>query len=152
MKTWLRESLWLIAVLVIAVLSYGIILGDTALDVGMHDMYINVNGANRGESPVGANIFVFAISLSFLVYLVRVLFGKFRNIPTNLILIVIAGIDLFYFSSNLIFYATTTVNSSMGIITGGTPGSLIVYRLLKVFLILTLAATAFMTGRTWERS
>lgn len=151
MKTALRESIWLIAIAVVSALIYGLYLGNSAADIGMHDTYINVNGADSSLQSATAGVFVFAISFAFLVYLSRVLFGKFTNIPVNLIMIVITGIDIFYFSSNIIFYAEANANASTGIIVGSAPGFLIFYRVLKFVLILTLAITAYMTGRNWKR-
>lgn len=152
MKTALKESIWLAAIIIVSVSTFQLYLGNSAADIGMHDTYIDVNSSDSRQSPVFPAILVFIISLAFLVYMVRVLINRFKYIPANLILILVAGIDIFYFSSNRIVYVTPPTSGSMGIITGGASGSLMPYQLLSVFFTLTLAVTAFMTGRNWKRA
>ncbi|MBS1504253.1 MAG: hypothetical protein JST32_19445 [Bacteroidetes bacterium] len=131
MKRAIKELAWILGTFITARLTYGIILGNSALDINMHDTYIVANGKPHNPSPT---LFVFRwfIVLGIIAYLVRVLFAEFKIIVTDIILIVFAGLCL-YFLGDIMFFLQL-------------PGIWLV-GLIKVFLIVVLTLTSLMIGK-----
>jgi hypothetical protein len=97
MKTALKESLWLIAIVVVSILSYRLYLGSNAADISMHDTYIITDGGVVVSSG-GMLAFTWFIVFGFIVYLTRGLFFEFKMIVTSIILICFTSAMLIFFA------------------------------------------------------
>jgi hypothetical protein len=147
MKPILKELIWLIGILLFSLLIFGVILGNSALDINMHDTYISENG-QISQPPFISNIFSVFIAISFLIYLVRVCYNRFKKNAVNLALMIITGLGIFYFSTNIILYLTATNVGSVWF--NYSKGLILMYYFIKVLLITVLGFTGFMTGKNFR--
>ena len=147
MRQIIKELIWLIGILLFSVLIFGIILGNSALDINMHDTYISENGQISHPSFI-SNIFSVFISLSFLIYLVRVCYNRFKNNTVNLVLMIITGLGIFYFSTNIILYLTATNVGSVWF--NYNKVLILTYYFIKTLLITVFGFTGFMTGKNFR--
>jgi hypothetical protein len=161
----LFEFIWLAGCLIAAsLLSFGF-LNRSALDIELHDTYVVGGGFGQHLTTVPV-WFSYFMLLVFWAYLVRAVYFKFKVVLTDIILLVFAGLAL-YFLSDIMFvvhppvfrapnspelnstpfieryYAFTKINYFCDVW---------VPRLIKIFLILSLAFTGFKTGRNWSKT
>ena len=145
MKPILKELIWLVGVLLVSLLINGIIIGNSAIDINMHDTYILENG-QLGHPSFTSNFLSILIAVSFLIYLARVSYNGFKETTVNLILS--AGIAIFYFSTNIVLYLTASNVGSVWF--NYSKGLILTYYFIKILLIVVLSFTGFMTGKNFR--
>jgi hypothetical protein len=148
MKPILKELIWLTGILLLSILIYGIVVGNTAIDINMHDTYILGNGQISQPSST-TNILSVFIGISLLIYLARVSYYRFKKTPANLVLMICNGLALFYFSTNIILYLTATNTGSIWFL-NYSKALILTYYFIKILLITVLGFTGFMTGRNFR--
>lgn len=148
MKPILKELVWLIGILLLSVLIYGVLVGNSAADINMHDTYVLGNGQISQPSFTTSILSVF-IGVSFLIYLARVSYYRFKKTPANLALMISNGLALFYFGTNIFIYLTATNTGSIWFL-NYTKALILIYYFTKVLLIVVLGLTGFMTGKNFK--
>jgi hypothetical protein len=131
MKRAIKEFIWLSGTLIPAYLVCGLILGNSAMDINLHDTYFT-NGGVIGLSTSMLFVFTWFIISGLGIYLTRVLLAQFKVIAIDAILIIFVSLSL-YFISDVLFVFHSNWPSG----------------LIKIFLMTIMIFTSFMTGYRW---
>ena len=122
MNKWIKEILWLTGIVVLPMfLLFDFSGGEPqTLDLNIHDTYYVIEN----------NMFAFmtVASLVFIVYLVRLIIGRFRNVIANIVFMI----------ANAVFLILFTYKAEYLII-------------VQVALLFLLAFTAFKTGQKFKK-
>ncbi|HJP62167.1 MAG TPA: hypothetical protein VJ844_01935, partial [Mucilaginibacter sp.] len=81
MKIAIKEFIWLLGILILAWLTYGKIMGNSALDINLHDTYIVTAGWIQTPATT-LFLFTWFIIFGFVIYLTRALFFEFKVVVT----------------------------------------------------------------------
>ena len=83
MKAALKELIWLIGILLLSLLIYEVVIGNSGGDINMHDTYIFGNGQISQPSFITNFVSIF-IAVLFAIYLARVSYNGFKEntLPT----------------------------------------------------------------------
>jgi hypothetical protein len=157
------EIIWLTGSFIVAFLLFGFMRSDRALDINMHDTYLIGSGFVPNLSLMYF-VFIYFIVIGFCLCLIRALYFSFKVILTDIILLIFAGLVL-YFLSGVIYIIHPPVFESPlidktssapvgGLFYGGSYSSSYLWgsRIIKIFLMFILAFTGFMIGRNWHKS
>lgn len=149
--------IWLAGSFIVAILLSVFVSSGKALDINLHDTYIIGGGFGRDLSLSSG--FAYFITLSFLIYFIRVLYFEFKVISANVIFLILTGLAL-YFLGDIIFILHPPVFDRLPPISEPVNGlfygndsfrtTIWVPRLIKILLMLILAFTGFMIGKNWK--
>jgi|GEM_PF-3432416 len=147
------EVIWLAAILVVSFLLVEFVSTGKAADINMHDTYI-VGGAFGSNLTLTYFIFAYFTTIGFFVYLIRVVYFECKVILTDIVLLILTCLAL-YFLSDILFIVhppvidQTSAAPIKGLFYGGSYSSSYTWgiRIVKIFLMLVLAFTGFMIGR-----
>jgi hypothetical protein len=152
----IKEIIWLTGIFVFAFIAYGFISGNSGMDINLHDTYIVSDGGIQHPS-MSFLVFTYFITIGVCIYFVRAIYTKFEMILTAIILLIMAGLCLYFLGSVLFILrplisdtpipkysehtATPAFSSHISYMAIWLP------RILRVFLISVLAFSGFMIGR-----
>jgi hypothetical protein len=144
---------WLIGLLITSILVFQFFGGNAALDINMHDTYINGQPLSSTTA-----IFFYFINIAFCVYFIRCLYYEFKVILTDAILLIVSGVLLYSLGGVLfIFFPPVIEKTSSEPVKGLFYGScyshvyILASQLMKIFLMLILSFTGFMIGKNWRK-
>ncbi len=158
------ELIWLIGIGLASWVLFGIIAGNTALDISLHDSYVRdiTDGTTRVMS-VNGFIFAYFVTLGFGVYLARALYFNFAVILADIGLLVMTMLFLFFFG-NILYVIYPPLMESVAL--HPRPSGELNYAVLEVhsqswirhwiqtlvrlLLMFILIFTGFKIGRNWE--
>jgi len=103
------ELIWLIGIGLVSWVLFGIIAGNTALDISLHDSYIrDITDGTTRIVTVNGFIFAYFVALGFGVYLARALYFNFTVIVADIGLLVMTMLFLLFFCGYFICHPSTS--------------------------------------------